>query len=253
MNSATKTILLSIAMCCLIVFNSCTKYEKVGHVPKPGIAITFDDSYINEWYKCIPLFDSFDVKVTFYISSFNRLSQEQKLKLHKLQEHGHEIAYHSVNHYDLVKYLQKNKMKKLEEEEISAGLCSMKDEGFYPTTFAYPYGSHNEILDNCLLRKFTSVRALNGSKDYSKSFTATSDNSVLYGMGIDVSSGKSTSELINFITLAKQNNNCLILVGHHIDRADIDMEVPYDRLRRIITSAKSLGMEFYTVSEISRK
>ncbi|MBD0366360.1 MAG: polysaccharide deacetylase family protein, partial [Flavisolibacter sp.] len=63
----------------------CAKYNREGFLPEPGVALTFDDSYIDEWYQQINLFDSFDVKATFYISNYNAFSPEQKRKLHALE------------------------------------------------------------------------------------------------------------------------------------------------------------------------
>ncbi|HEX2607266.1 MAG TPA: polysaccharide deacetylase family protein [Flavisolibacter sp.] len=251
MKTATKTLFAALG--CLIFFCACTKYEKVGSINKPGIALTFDDGYVDEWYQFLPLFDSFQVKATFYVCGYKNLSPEQKKKLKTLQQHGHEIAFHSTSHPDFVKYLQRNKIAKLEEEEIRQGLQDMNNDGIYPQTFAYPYGSHNEILDNCLLRRFKSIRALNGTKNFSKSFAPTTDNSILYAIGMDLSSGKTTEQLLNFVSLAKQNNDCLVLVGHHINNHDTKMEVPYYRLKKIIKSAVEQGLEFYTASAISRK
>ena len=47
----------------------------------PGIALTFDDDRVDNWFQYLPLFDSLDVRATFYISKYNRLSAEQKNKL----------------------------------------------------------------------------------------------------------------------------------------------------------------------------
>ncbi len=222
-------------------------------MPKPGIAITFDDNYINDWYKHLDFFDSTGVKLTFYISSYNKLNPLQKSRLLQLQQHGHEIAFHSLNHPDFVKYLQRNSMAMLEREEITKGLEMMNRDGFFPTNFAYPYGSHNEVLDNSLLRKFKSIRFLNGTNNLAKSYTTSANNAELYAIGMDMSSGKSTQALLDMVSQAKENKNCLVMVGHHIDRKDLRMQVPLDRLRKIIQTAKDLGMEFYTVSQIARK
>ncbi|GAC1416515.1 MAG: hypothetical protein NVS1B13_00420 [Flavisolibacter sp.] len=220
-------------------------------MPQPGIALTFDDSYIDEWYKYSPLFKAYGVKATFYISNYNLLNQEQKAKLHFLQSNGHEIAYHSLHHPDFVKYLIKNRLGKLEEEEILKGLLLMNKDGFYPKCFALPYGSHNQQIDNMLLRNFKSIRFLNGTKNYSKSFTVNNSNKELYALGIDLSSDKSDALIENLISLTKTNNNCLVLVGHHIENQKTRMQVPYGRLVSILTKAKELNLKFYTVSEIS--
>ena len=220
-------------------------------MPKPGIALTFDDNYIDDWYRNINFFDSFQVKVTFYVSHYHKLNKEQKEKLRTLMNHGHEIAYHSLHHPDFVKYLQHDCMGKLEEEEIVKGLKMMNQDGFYPTNFAYPYGSHNEVLDNCLQRRFNSVRYLNGTKDYAKSFTKNTKNNKLFGMGIDENSGKTTDQLIGFMRLAKLNNDCIVFVGHHINRKEFKMGVTMERLRSMVMAARELNLQFYTVSEIS--
>jgi hypothetical protein len=44
----------------------------------------------------------------------------------------------------------------------------MNRDGYFPVSFAYPYGAHNLYLDNQLLSIFKSVRALNGTHDLEK-------------------------------------------------------------------------------------
>src|SRR5437762_12914955 len=87
---------------------SCSK-NSVDLSAPPGIALTFDDNSVDNWYRYADLFDSLGVKATFYISNFNKLSQVQIAKLHDLQNRGHEIAFHSTTHPNFVKYLEKNK------------------------------------------------------------------------------------------------------------------------------------------------
>ncbi len=252
MNAATKTFAFSTLLCCLIVLCECAKYEKEGYMPRPGLALTFDDYSITDWHNCLTLFDSFNVRATFYVSNYDKLTAKDKQMLHQLQEHGHEIGYHSLTHPNFVKYIQKHPIAQLLAEEIDKGISLMNADGFYPQTFAYPYGCHNNITDQALLRKFKSLRALNGSPNRAKSFTATSDNELLYSIGMDESSGKSMNELLDLIHLAQKNNNCLVLVGHRINQPSTKLQVPYEKLKKIITTTQALGMKFYTVSEISR-
>jgi peptidoglycan-N-acetylglucosamine deacetylase len=235
---------------CTLLFTACTKIAKEGYI-RGGVALTFDDNYIDEWHRQIPLFDSFDVKATFFVSNYNKLSKEQKGKLHDLQAHGHEIAYHSLNHVNFLKYEKNNKVSELMKNEVDKGMEMMKADGFCPKTFAYPFGSHSDALDNVLLRKFKSVRALNGTRDLAKSFTATTDNTKLYAIGMDNSSGKTTEQLVGFIQTASNNNTCLVLVGHHVEKPGIKMQVPYERLKKILTTARELNMQFYTAAELS--
>lgn len=126
----------------------------------------------------------------------------------------------------------------------------MNDDGFYPTTFAYPYGAHNALIDKMLKRYFKSVMALNGTYDFTKSLVPTEKNDLLYGLGIDRSSQRSDADIINILNSAKNNNNCAVLVAHDINTAS-KFSVSLDRLRKIFQFVKSNGLKYYTVSEIS--
>ena len=223
-----------------------------GHLQKSGIAFTFDDFNVNEWFRCLPLLDSFGVKATFYISNYNKLNKEEINKLRIIKRCGHEIAFHTTNHFNMVKYLNNEGMEALIQNEILAGLSKLNADGFYPTTFAYPYGHHTQALDNTLLKYFKSVRALNGTNNYSRSLATTSYNEILYGLGIDESSKRPMSTILQLVNNAHDDNNCLVLVSHHTDLPGTKFITTHSTLREIIKKAVSLDMQFYTISEISR-
>jgi len=245
-----KLAIIVLLASCALCLDGCTKYDKVGYMKNPGIALTFDDNYIDNWYNYLPLLDSFGVKATFYICRYHHLTSEQKTKLAAIQRKGHEIAFHTTHHIHMCQYLQYMTLDDLVQHEIYEDLDRMRNDGFYPTTFAYPYGEHNKTLDDRLLKIFKSVRALNGTKDYSESLTSTNNNTVLYGLGIDVKS-KNEKTIERMIDVASQNGNCLVLVGHMIEQPNSKLQVPYNELKFILTKAKSLGMQFYTASQIS--
>lgn len=238
-------------MLLVLPYAGCTKYDTEGAMELPGIALTFDDNSIENWYSFMPLLDSFGVKATFYISSYHKLSIRQKQNLREIQAKGHEIAFHTTNHYDMVNLLGHLKIKELLDCEIYKDLRKMNRDGFYPHTFAYPYGSHNEYLDQELCKIFKSVRALNGSNNYSKSFTGGLRNKVLYAIGID-NERRSLGKIEYLIDCASRNRNCLILVGHQIENTGARYQVSYVILKAILKKAKSLKMRFYTITEISQ-
>ena len=236
----------------VLVFPGCKKFQKEGHVPQPGIALTFDDDRVDNWFKYLPMLDSAGVKATFYICKYNKFTAAQKNKLMILRDHGHEIAYHTINHYNMVDYVFKyhHPVEELMRIEIEAGLKQMNDDGFYPITFAYPYGAHNGQFDQMLKKYFRSVRALNGSPDYSRSLTATSKNDVLYGLGLDKSSQKSDETIMKIIHSAKENNNCAVFVAHNINMNN-SLSVTRERLQKIFALVNELGLKYYTAAEIS--
>jgi peptidoglycan-N-acetylglucosamine deacetylase len=245
-----KAVLISITVCML--FNGCTKFKKDGQLSQAGIALTFDDERVDNWYQYLPYLDSAGVKATFYVCRYNRFTAEQKQKLAVIQSHGHEIAFHSTNHYNMLDYVYRYKhtVDELMQNEIVCGLKLMNKDGFYPTTFAYPYGARNGLYDNMLMRYFKSVRALNGTNDYSKSLAPTEKNKLLYGLGVDKSSKRTDEVVLQVIKSASENNTCAVFVAHDINTS-IKLSVTLERLSKMINYAKQLGLKFYTVSEIS--
>lgn len=248
-NYAIAILMLVMAV---MLFEGCTKFKKDGQMNLAGIALTFDDDRVDNWYKYLPYLDSANVKATFYVCKYNRLTPAQKSKLAVIQSHGHEIAFHSVNHYNMLDYVYKYKhtVNEMLLNEIECGLKMMNRDGFYPTTFAYPYGAHNGLYDKMLMRYFKSVRALNGTNDFSKSLAPTEKNNLLFGLGIDKSSKRTDESVLQLIQSASDNNNCAILVAHDINTA-LKLSVTLERLKKILDQAKRLNMKFYTVSEIS--
>jgi peptidoglycan-N-acetylglucosamine deacetylase len=244
--------LLYMPLLTCMFFSGCTKFQKKGQCSQAGIVLTFDDDRVDNWFQNLPFLDSANVKATFYICKYHKFTAEQKQKLAIIQNHGYEIAFHSTNHYDMLKYVYKYKhtIDELMKNEIESGLKLMNRDGFYPTTFAYPYGAHNGIYDKMLKRYFKSVRALNGTSDFSKSLTVTEKNDVLYGLDIDKSGKRSDGDILQLIQSAADNNNCAVLVGHDINNGK-PLSVSRELLQKIIDKVKSLGLKYYTASEIS--
>jgi len=249
-----RTIIKPVAGFFLLLFLSagCSKYERKGYMTDAGIALTFDDDRIDNWYRYLPFLDSNGIRATFYICKYHSLTADQKNKLRIIKNHGHEIGFHTTSHYNMVEYVVKyhHTLKELIDNEIEDDLKKMNRDGFYPVTFAYPFGARTGEYDHLLQRYFKSVRALNGSKDYSKSLAPVDKNDLLYGFGLDKSSKHTDECLDNLLHSAKNNNCCAILVAHDIDK-ESKLSVTLDRLRAIVKTVKDLNLKYYTVSEIS--
>jgi peptidoglycan-N-acetylglucosamine deacetylase len=238
----------------LVLFFSagCKKFEKNCYLNEPGIVLTFDDDKIDNWFTYLPILDSAGAKVTFYICKYNRLTADQKRKLSIIQSHGHEIAFHGTNHYNMEDYVYKSKhtIEELMRTEVEAGLKLMNRDGFYPKTFAYPYGAHNGVIDKALMRYFKSVRALNGTQDFSKSIVPNKTNNLLYGLGIDRSSKRSDVDITNILQSAKNNNGCVVLVAHEINTSS-KYSLSLQRLHNILDFVKANNLKYYTVLDVS--
>lgn len=254
MNFVFKRITYLTLLPLLFLINQSCNKNNIGSDgnTRGGIALTFDDNYIDNWYPNLGLFDSLGVKATFYISNYNKLTNAQKTKLREIKDHGHEIAFHSTNHVNFLKCADSSGVEKLIRQEVSHGLRLMNNDGFYPTTFAYPYGKHNDILDKLLLKHFKSVRALNGTQDMSRSLVPLKDNKILFGLGIDEPSNRNIDKIQGLLYLAQQTNRCAVLLVHNVERQDMKMQIPLWKLKQILIKAKSLNLKFYTISEISK-
>ncbi len=219
---------------------------------EPGIVLTFDDNRVDNWVAYFPLLDSLGVRATCYICKYYRFTDDQKRKLSIIKSYGHKIAFHSTNHYNMEEYVykQKHTVDELMRCEIEAGLKQMNKDGYYLTTFAYPYGAHNGMLDKLLMRYFKSVRALNGTQDFTKSTVPYYNNDVLYGPGIDKSSKRSDADIINILQSVKNNNTIAVFVAHDINSRS-KYSVTLARLLKIINFVKANNLKYYTAAEIS--
>ena len=251
MKNKTAWFILCSALA-IVFFAGCSKFKRTGQIKQAGIALTFDDDRVDNWYQYLSFLDSANVKATFYICKYNRFTADQKQKLAIIQSHGHEIAFHSTNHYNMLDYVYKYKhtVDDLIKNEVADGLKQMNRDGFYPTTFAYPYGAHNAIYDKMLMRYFKSVRALNGTNDFTKSLAPTEKNELLYGLGIDKSSKRTDETVLQVIRSAAENNNCAVFVAHDIN-TDKKLSVTKERLKKIFNYVDQAGLKYYTISEIS--
>src|SRR6478735_3745778 len=100
-----SSFLLYFAVLISCLFTSCYKDLRRGNLPDGYIALTFDDAYISNWYNYLPVLESLGIKATFYISSYHSLSALDKQKLAEIKTRGHEIAYHTSNHLNLLTLL----------------------------------------------------------------------------------------------------------------------------------------------------
>ena len=113
--------------------------------PIKAAIITFDDGMLSQYTYAKPILDKYNFKATFYIIC-NKVDKENRMNwndIHILEEEGHEIGSHSMNH---------KKVSKLSEEEIEYEIIEFKkclqENGFDVTSFSFPYndGDNNKNI-----------------------------------------------------------------------------------------------------------
>lgn len=247
---------LPLLLCICLPFLGCRQElpHQDGNLPNGGVAISFDDASINNWYKNLPLLDSLDIKATFYVSKYHTLSAAQKQKLITILSHGHQIAYHTSNHGDLRKLLEKKGMTYILENEILPDLKLMEADGFHITDFAFPYGSHNVELDNTLLKYFNSVRALANKNNCSNALVfQNARNQVFYGPDIDDNkqSWPDNNMVQKMVRQAYEKRASIIFTAHEINNPDCKLSVSRERLIQIAEWVKENNLRFIKVNELS--
>lgn len=248
-----KSRLFSFLLCLAILFFAACRKDLTGRLPSGQLALTFDDASVENWYQHLDLLDSLKIKATFYVSAYHTFNTVQKQKLKEIARRGHEIAYHTATHPDLVKEVSRNGMAQTEAREINSDLALLKADGYDVTNFAYPYGSHSIQLDKCLLRRFKSVRALSNQQNYEKSLVKESgDWKVLYGANVDNNSRLKNDGILSLIDKAREHNDCLVMVAHQINNPSLRLQISKERLLLLSRAAAERSMEFVTINRIAK-
>jgi hypothetical protein len=137
--------------------------ERADLPERGGLLLSFDDTFVVDWYEGRELFDRYGAKVTFFVSRYDRLKPAQLTQLHQLYDDGHAIEAHSLNHLRASDYVIENGLAAYLHEEVLSELELMQADGFHPTVFAYPFGARTGELDDAILQYFDRVRAVSFS------------------------------------------------------------------------------------------
>ena len=113
--------------------------------PIKAAIITFDDGMLSQFTYAKPILDNYNFKAIFYIIC-NSVDKENRMNWNNIQileEEGHEIGSHSMNHKRLSELSEEN----IKYEIIESKRC-LQENGFNVTSFSFPYndGDNNESI-----------------------------------------------------------------------------------------------------------
>lgn len=234
-----------------------------------GIAISFDDHFIREWYELRPLFQKYNAKATFYITCPDSLGAKEVAMLKQLEQEGHEIGFHGTVHSKSTELMAAGGPKGYTETELTPGLRHMHAAGFEPTSYAHPGGNHNARVDSTLsaygfqiLRDVAiSRRKFNGFQLYA--WPPRWMNSIYYAFDgqqnvdalmIDYDE-VSEEEVAEAMRQAKENGTALMVFGHEpLYSAPKNGKYGFDVsfLAAILREADAQKLKFYTMSELTK-
>lgn len=221
---------------------------------QPGLAISFDDAYVNEWYSLRDLFLRYGTKVTFFVSHFDQLPRESIERLKILQEDGHEIAFHGLRHLSAGKFVAENSLEAYLATEIFPGILAMKQLGFSPVTFSYPYGVRTPHIDMALLKHFKHIRGVICTKAEKKLASSRhiyyKRSGLVFAAGVDNVYGKKIEELQDAMKKAAARKKTLLLYAHKISDDACDYCTPASRMEALLEYASKTGLKFYRIKDL---
>jgi len=221
--------------------------DKPVVVSSPGIALTLDDSHVENWNDFMPIFKQENVVATFFChrwASTNNITEAESALLKTFEDNGHEVGYHTKDHLGTrdEKYddfsTKEAKAQAYFDDQIFPGVKEMVNRGFNPQSFSYPYIS-GQPVHNILIRE-----TLPHIREFFAHVMLMDDN---------VEGSKSLDEIKVLLDKLKEEKEIGVLLGHWIAQASqpstISHQVPEEKLKAIIEYAKQIGLTFYTLEE----
>ena len=206
-----------------------------------GILLAFDDYNEPTWREAMDLFDEYGIKVTFFMNLTEPIDF-----CYEIKERGHEIAYHGAYHLSF---------PDLTEEEVYANAIAplelFREKGIEITTFAYPYGSHTDELDELLLQHYNILRGayhkeINPKYKMRHGFVeAMPIDNHYYPTQEDFEAA--IDEVLNEVSQTKGVVACLYT---HVISDGADWGIDWAKLEYLIKKADEMGLQFYTFKEL---
>lgn len=221
-----------------------------------GVALSFDDRFVSNWVWADSVLADYNWKATFFIHGPQYLTHEQLNSLREFKAYGHELAGHGMSHLNALDYIAENSIPTYLNNEILPMINLMKNEGLEPQTFAYPYGTHNEEIDDTLLTYFKVLR----STTYTwlapeKQVCYYKNSPIVNGLGIDgVASQERLDYLLSLVEYAHNNNKVVIFYSHRpVAEVTGSHQTDIITLQAICEYMQENKMRFYTFSELNEE
>jgi hypothetical protein len=126
----------------------------------PGLALSFDDTAVAAWYDLRSLFDRHGARVTFFISRYGELYDNERAMVKQLSEDGHDIEAHTVKHLNGPRYVEEHGMTRYVFDEVLPSIEVLRADGYEVTAFAYPFGARTEETDDALFKLVPVLRSV---------------------------------------------------------------------------------------------
>jgi peptidoglycan/xylan/chitin deacetylase (PgdA/CDA1 family) len=184
---------------------------------EPLISVTFDDGFETTYTHAMPLLQKYGIHTTQYVLSgtSNQPTYVSWDQIKRMQEAGHEIACHSVNHPDLTT---------LDNEDLNWQLKTCKEDvekHIGPIhNFASPYGSEDKRTLAAINKYYGSQRNTNGdpTNGVTDADVNLPDNFNRNDIiAITIRHDTTVDQLKKLVAYAKATNGWVVLTYHQAD------------------------------------
>ena len=132
-------------------------------VQGPGLALSFDDHNIVEWYSLRPMFERHSARVTFFLSRYAYLGELEYQYLRELAGDGHAVEAHSVNHLRAPLYVEERGLAAYLHDEVIPSIEVLENDGYPVHAYAYPFGARTDELDDAIREHVPILRSVSFS------------------------------------------------------------------------------------------
>jgi peptidoglycan-N-acetylglucosamine deacetylase len=239
----------------LFIFFCCEEREHSKLTP--GICLSFDDRSIHEWFQLRDLLNRHHAKVTFFITQFDSLDVDEIEKLKILHEDGHEIGSHGALHVVAEDYITNNSYQAYLENEIERNNTVLRQNGFEPDAFAYPYSASFRFTDRLLLKQFQSLRyvaPLNKERDITlidEVFREQIGDDIFVAIGFDNANHVTKEMIEQALNRAEENHEVIFFYAHKpalIPTGAYEFDISL--LEYMLREAERRKMKFYVFDDL---
>lgn len=139
-----------------------TATDMANGPPRAGVAIEYDDAWLDWWVASQDLLAQYDARVTMFVSRYIGLPDYARQQLRDLHAAGHDIEAHSVQHLRGPTFVEEHGLQAYIDQEVVPSIDVLRADGYDVLSFAYPFGMRTAEIDAAILatQRVKTVRAL---------------------------------------------------------------------------------------------
>ena len=214
-----------------------------------GVAISFDDKMnIISWNDSIPFLSEHEIIATFYVDRWHKLTDEEISILHDLEDLGHEIGIHTMNHSNYYDFKEAGGTPEdYLNIEVLPAIKIAEDLGFEVSTFSYPHGARDTEIDEVLLEHFVVLRGISSPAEGAQSWsTICEDGGVFRSISPTASDGKNVDKIVDNIL---DSENTILIYAHGIETGSLT--VSFDVLEEFAEAVDESGKSWLQMRQLA--